>query len=118
MPRGTGTPKSRSTAFAWYSWMFMRNALVERVAGAAARGRRRAKRFREVGRDLLAGVDQPAHRVGRLLEHRPLGAVELDLDDALDALRAEHDRHADIEILHAVLAVEIGGAGQHALLVA
>jgi hypothetical protein len=23
MPRGTGTPNSRSTAFAWYSWMFM-----------------------------------------------------------------------------------------------
>ena len=24
MPRGTGTPNSRSTALAWYSWMFMR----------------------------------------------------------------------------------------------
>ena len=31
--------------------------------------------------------------------------------------RADHDRHADIHVLDAVLAVEVGGAGQHALLV-
>jgi hypothetical protein len=30
MPRGTGTPNSRNTAFAWYSWMFMRLAHVSR----------------------------------------------------------------------------------------
>ncbi len=43
--------------------------------------------------------------------------VELDLDDALDALGADHHRHADIEVLHAVFALEVGGAGQDALLV-
>jgi hypothetical protein len=35
MPRGTGTPNSRSTALAWYSWMFM-----EKLAGRHP-GRRR-----------------------------------------------------------------------------
>ena len=40
-----------------------------------------------------------------------------DLDNTLDALRSDHDGHADIHVLHAVFAVEVGGAGQHALLV-
>ena len=44
-------------------------------------------------------------------------AGERDLDDALDAVLADHDRHADEHVLHAVLAVEIGRAGQDALLV-
>src|SRR6476659_9839722 len=50
-------------------------------------------------------------------ESGTLGAAEVDLDDALDALGADHHRHADIEIADAVFAVEPGGAGQHALLV-
>jgi hypothetical protein len=43
--------------------------------------------------------------------------VELDLDDPLDAAGADHDGHADIEVVDAVLAGEVRGAGQHALLV-
>ena len=46
-----------------------------------------------------------------------LGRVELDLDDLLHAVGADHHRHADVHVLHAVLAVEVGGAGQHAALV-
>src|SRR3569832_983138 len=63
--------------------------------------------LRQVRRDLLAGFDQALHRRGRLLEGRLLGAVEIDFDDALDALGADPHRHADIDVLHAVLAVEI-----------
>src|SRR6202040_3398827 len=72
----------------------------------------------EIRRDLLAGLDQRFHRAHRLLEHAALGAVELDLDDALDALAADHHRHADIEVLDAIFAIEPGGGRQHALLVA
>ena len=43
--------------------------------------------------------------------------VEVELDHPLDALGADHHRHAGIEPLHVVLAVQIGGAGQHPLLV-
>src|SRR6202166_656449 len=71
----------------------------------------------EIGRDLRAGLDQALHRSHRLFEHVAFGAVELDLDDALDALGANHHRHADVKILDAVLAIEPGGAGQHTLLV-
>src|SRR5258708_2484269 len=72
----------------------------------------------QIGRDLLAGIDQALHRADRLVEGFAVLAGQLDLDDALDALRADHDGHADIHVLHAVFAVEIGRAGQHALLVA
>src|SRR6185503_5451264 len=71
----------------------------------------------ETWRNLLAGLDQALHSRRRFFEHRALAAVELDLDDALDALGADHNRHADIEVLDAVFAIEPGGAGQHALLV-
>ena len=67
---------------------------------------------------LLDDVDQLADRGDRFVEGRLLLAIELDLDDALDAAGADHDRHADIEVLDPVLAVEPRGAGQHALLVA
>src|SRR5665811_1596047 len=43
--------------------------------------------------------------------------AELDLDDALDALSADHHRHADIKVLDPVFAVQPGGAGQYALLI-
>ena len=39
MPFGTGTPNSRSTALAWYSWMFMRcptSAVMPREGGASS----------------------------------------------------------------------------------
>src|SRR5215813_4256377 len=71
----------------------------------------------ETGCDRLASVDQRRHRLHRLVEHGTLGAVELNVDDALDALGTDHRRHADVKILHAVFAVEIGGARQDALLV-
>ena len=53
----------------------------------------------QIRRDLLAGLDQRLHRGDRLVELAALGAVELELDDALDALGADHHRHADVEIL-------------------
>src|ERR1700730_3830983 len=71
----------------------------------------------QVRRDLLAGVDQTLDGGDRLVEGLAILAGKLDLDNALDALAADHDRHANIHVLHAVFAVEIGGAGHHALLV-
>src|SRR6056297_4014526 len=49
--------------------------------------------------DALAGRDEALHRVDGLVEHRLLGLVEGDLDDALDAARAEDHRDADVEAL-------------------
>src|SRR4051794_33782801 len=71
----------------------------------------------KIGCDLLAGVNQTLHCADRLVEGFAVLADELDLDDALDTLGADYDRHADIHFLHAVFAVQIGGRGQHALLV-
>ena len=42
---------------------------------------------------------------------------QLELDDLLDAAGAELDRHAHVEAVDPVLALEVGGAGQDALLV-
>ena len=70
-----------------------------------------------LGAIVMQASTSDLHGGDRFVEHRALGAVELDLDDALDALGADHRRHADIEILDAIFAVEMGGAGQHALLV-
>src|SRR6187549_1205571 len=67
----------------------------------------------EIGRDLLAGLDQALHCRCRFFEHRALAAIELDFDDALNALGADNDRHADIEILDSIFAIEPGGAGQN-----
>src|SRR5436309_15485608 len=56
-------------------------------------------------------VDQLAHGAGRLVERRLLLGRELDLDDLFDAAAPELDGHADVEPLHAILAVqEIGRA--------
>src|SRR5215470_640354 len=71
----------------------------------------------EIGRDLLAGIDQALYRGGRFFEHGTFAAVELDLDNPLNAFGADHNRNADVEIPDAVLAVQPGGAGQYALLV-
>src|SRR3954453_15317473 len=71
----------------------------------------------QVGGDFLARVDQALHRAYRLVERIAVLARKLDLDDALHAPGADHDGHADIHVLYAVFAVEIGGAWQHALLV-
>src|SRR6185369_8741065 len=72
---------------------------------------------RQMRSDLGAGVDQALHGVDRLLEHRPLRRIEVDLDDLLDAIGTNHYGHAHIHALHAVFAVEVGGAGEHAALV-
>src|SRR5829696_7358052 len=71
----------------------------------------------EIGRNVHAGVDQRLHCAGGFLEHGAFRAVELNLHDALDALGADHGRHADIEILDAVLAIEPGGTRQHSFFV-
>src|SRR6476660_9882553 len=71
----------------------------------------------EIRRDLLAGVDEALHGGGGFFKHRSLAAIEFNLDDALDALGTDHDRHADVKILDAILAVEPGGTRQHALLI-
>ena len=60
---------------------------------------------------LLGGLDQRLHRSDRLVEHRLLLGVQLDLDDALDAAGADHHRHADIEALDAVFAVQQAAQG-------
>src|SRR5262249_56539926 len=73
--------------------------------------------LRQMGRDFLASLDQRRDGLGRLFEHGTFGAVQLNLDDALDALRADHGGHADIEGLYPVLAVEISRARKNALLV-
>src|SRR4026207_239114 len=62
-------------------------------------------------------LDELAYRRRRLVEGGLLLGGELDLDDLLDAGPAELDRHAHVEPLGPVLAVEIGGAGQDLLLV-
>src|SRR6185437_7419752 len=89
-------------------------------ATTQARKKRRTAsscRSGEPGIQLLAGIDQPLDRTGRLGELRLLGLRQLQFDDTLDSLFADHRGHADIEILDAVRTVDIGGAGQHALLV-
>src|SRR3954467_11877604 len=65
----------------------------------------------KVRRDLLTGFDQTLHRGGRLVELGALPARQLKLDNALDALGADHHRHADIKPFDAVLAIQPGGAG-------
>src|SRR5690606_16346896 len=68
--------------------------------------------------DLLAGLDQTLHGVGRILEHLLLFGIQLDLDDLLHAVGADHHRHADIHAVLTVLAaIQPGGTGQHAALV-
>src|SRR4051794_1632300 len=61
-------------------------------------------------------ADDVAHGVRRLREHRLLGVVEVDLEDLLDPFPAELDRDAHIEAVDAVLALEVRGAREHALL--
>src|SRR5580658_1278643 len=109
MPRGTGTPNSRSTALAWYSWMFMRLAHGSRTTPPE---REKVGAFStslaEIGGNLLARLNQAFDRRNRFLEHAALGAVELDLDHTLDPLAADDDGHPDVKIFHAILAVEPG----------
>src|SRR6516225_2243766 len=71
----------------------------------------------EARSDALAKLDQRLHRFDRAHEGVALMRIEIELDDALDALGADHYRHTGVEPLHMILAVEIRGAGQDALVV-
>src|SRR5262249_55384715 len=72
--------------------------------------------LRQIRCDLLASLDQRCDRLGRLFEHGTFSAVQLNLDDALDALRADHGGHTHIKGLDPLLPVEIGPAKKNALL--
>jgi hypothetical protein len=56
-------------------------------------------------------------RRGALLQCRVFLLGELHLEDSFDALRAKLDGHTDKEVVNAVLALQVGGAGQDALAV-
>src|SRR3984957_11880173 len=114
--REGGQPSKHKRSISYDSTLFQ----LAVITGCSAFAEHDSQRISlpQIRRDLLAGLDQRFHRAHRLLEHPALGAVELDFDDALDTLAADHHRHADIEILDAVFAVEPGGGRQHALLVA
>src|SRR5215831_10435834 len=73
----------------------------------------RSTSSRQVWGNLGAGRDQPLHGFDRLLEHRALGGIKIDLYDSLDAIAADHHRHTHIKALYAVLAVETGGAREY-----
>src|SRR4051794_35561603 len=88
MPLGMGTPYLRRISLPWYSWIFI------------------------AGLELLRGFDELADGRRRLVQHGLLGGVELDVDDLLHAARADHHRHAHVEVLVAVLAVQEGGRRQ------
>ena len=62
-------------------------------------------------------LDEIAHGAGRLVQRRALGVGQAQLEDLLDAGRAELDRHADEEAVDPVLALEQHAARQDALLV-
>src|SRR4030042_6683762 len=66
----------------------------------------------------LGLLDGLLHALDGLLQLGLFLVVELDLEDLLHALGADHGRHAQDQPLDAVLAIAQGGAGQAAALVA
>src|SRR4029453_19119677 len=62
-------------------------------------------------------ADDLADGVGRLVQEPLLLLGEIELDDLLDSTGPHLDRHAHVEILDAVFALEIGRAGEDPLLV-
>src|SRR5436305_5837503 len=113
-PFEMGTPNSCSSALAWYSWMFIGRSQTSEFAPVA--GLRSAAE--QVRRDLLASIHKTLHRADRFIKTFPVLAGEFDLDNALDPFGSDHHGNADIHVLDAVFAAEIGRARQHALLVA
>src|SRR3546814_341419 len=83
-----------------------------RTAGRGSKG------SGEAGIQRLTRRQQVPDRIDRQLKPGLVGIVEGDLDDFLDAAGADHHRHADIQPVDAIGTVDIGGAGQDALLVA
>ena len=83
-----------------------------------------------LGDDLGVAVDEDAHASARLpsiclqatsssftastltLKFSRAVVVELDLDDLLDAAGADHARHADVEVVDAILAGECAAQGR------
>src|SRR6185295_15003553 len=59
-------------------------------------------------------IDEAPNGRNRLIEHGLLGLVQVDFDHLLYARSADHDRHADVESLHPVFAIQHGGTGKHA----
>src|SRR5438552_1827437 len=108
------------------AYLMLRSAPLRDAAcgGSSGQGARLEARthidatFSSLATHVLDDFDQLADGGDRFVEGGLLFAVERDLDDALDTAGADHDRDADIEVLDPVLAVEPGGAGQDALLVA
>ncbi|ENN89596.1 hypothetical protein RHSP_59721 [Rhizobium freirei PRF 81] len=68
-------------------------------------------------RDRGASVAEAGNGSDRLVESFLLGLVEIDFDDALDTACTDDGGNADIHVLDAILAVEVSGARQNALLV-
>src|SRR5262249_26160982 len=62
-------------------------------------------------------ADNLAHRRRRGLERSVFVLAQVELDDLLDPTRAQLHRHAHVEPFDRVLALEVGRAGQHAVLV-
>src|SRR3989304_4144693 len=78
-------------------------------------GRFHSFKLRQALVDALAGDEQFLDRVDRDLKVR-LGLVrQLDLDDLLDAVRADHDGHADVQIVDAIFTRQVDGRRQDAL---
>src|ERR1700685_4345648 len=88
-PLEIGTPNSCSSALAWYSWIFLGRppkALKDRCDWMRSAAE-------QIRRDLLAGINQTLHRADRLVECFAVLAGQFDLDNTLDPLGADHDRH-------------------------
>src|SRR5688572_3411921 len=62
-------------------------------------------------------VDQFFYGAGRLIERGLFVGRQLDLDNLLDALRAQLDRHADEQVVHTVLALQEDRARHDLLLI-
>src|SRR2546421_3098908 len=62
-------------------------------------------------------ADDLAHGVGRSLQRRTLVVGEVELDDLLDTAGAELDRHAHVQAVDPVLALEVRRAREDAFLV-
>src|SRR5690606_16727727 len=71
----------------------------------------------QAGIQRLARVQQFLNRIDRDLQARLVVGIEFDLDDLFDAAGTDQHRNADVQTIEAVLAIDIGGAGQDALLV-
>src|SRR5208283_2395837 len=57
--------------------------------------------------DRLASLDQALHGCDRFFKHLLFGWIECNLDNFLDAIGADHHRHADIKIPDAIFPVEL-----------